>query len=147
MRTKQGEFGFIVFFIQEKIKLNFNFDTILISVINLSIIILTVVYFDSYNVYQYLLLGLIFAMFVFGNSLFGLLKKPFSVALGEITYSIYLVHGIIIYIIFTLIFENFIADYGKLYFYMLPFVSIIILSISVLTYKYIELPFMKKGKK
>lgn len=139
--------GFIVFFIQEKIKLNFNFDTILISVINLSIIILTVVYFDSYSVYQYLLLGLIFAMFVFGNSLFGLLKKPFSVALGEITYSIYLVHGIIIYIIFTLIFENFIADYGKLYFYMLPFVSIIILSISVLTYKYIELPFMKKGKK
>ncbi len=139
--------GFIVYVVQDRIKFNFNFDTILMSTINLLLILLTIVFFDSYSVYHYLLLGLIFAMVVFGNSLFGLFKKPFSVALGEITYSIYLIHGIVLYILFTILFKDFVVNYGNVYFYILPLISILVVSISVITYKYIELPFMQKGKK
>ncbi|WP_428425706.1 GNAT family N-acetyltransferase [Methylibium sp.] len=50
-----------------------------------------------------LLLSVAFAIIAGGNSLFGLLHGPVSRTLGEMTYSIYLLHGIILFVTFNIL--------------------------------------------
>ena len=94
-----------------------------------------------------MLLTLFFLTIVSGNSLFGLLNLKTSKILGEISYSIYLIHGIILYIIFSIIFPNLIYDYSKVeYMILFPTILMCIIIISIFSYKYIEYPMILKGK-
>jgi peptidoglycan/LPS O-acetylase OafA/YrhL len=79
-----------------------------------------------------------------GNSFFGILTMPFSRKFGQITYSLYLVHGIILYIIFRFIigFENISKLTDIEYWGIISICLFLIIFISQITYKYIELPMM-----
>ncbi|QBB71497.1 acyltransferase [Pseudolysobacter antarcticus] len=50
-----------------------------------------------------LLLTLVFILIACGNSLFGILTHPVSRTLGEMSYSIYLLHGIALFILFRFV--------------------------------------------
>lgn len=92
--------------------------------------------------------SIVFIIIASGNSFFGILSCAFSRKLGQITYSIYLLHGTFLFVIFYFIigFEEAknLTDF--------EFWSIIALSvfplifISQLTFKYIERPLMQFGK-
>ena len=74
------------------------------SCIALSCVITTVFAFPTMNgPIPLLLLSVAFAIIASGNSLFGVLVSPVSRFLGEFAYSIYLLHGITLFIVFTLI--------------------------------------------
>jgi len=79
------------------------------------------------------------------DSLFGLLRFKGVVRLGEISYSIYLLHGIVWFC-----FNQFV-DAKTLntitYLTESTMVLILIMLISSLTYKYIEIPFNNYGKR
>lgn len=87
-------------------------------------------------------------MIASGNSFFGLLSNTFSRKFGQITYSIYLLHGTLLFVVFYFFigFEKAknLTDF--------EFWSIITLSvfplifISQLTFKYIERPLMELAK-
>lgn len=96
-----------------------------------------------------LLIIIIFNLIALGNNLFGMLKSSILKFLGEICYSTYLIHGIIIFILlyFGLGFEK--AKNLTLTEYSLTFVLItpLVVLLSFLGYKFIEKPFMKINKK
>lgn len=83
------------------------------------------------------------------NSFSGILSNQFTRKLGQITYSIYLIHGIILFIAF-----RFIIGFKKAaqltefeYWNVIAICIIPIILISKLTFKYIELPFINFNKR
>ncbi len=109
----------------------------------------------SFIIYRYSVAGnlvsfavhvLIFVAIASGNSFFGLLHHPASQLLGQLSYSIYMLHGMVLFVCC-----NFVArrdllltlDLNRfLLFALLP--STVVILISFTTYKLIELPFMKR---
>jgi len=134
-------FGFI--FVQmEHVKDKINFDNNIISFINIATLLFITLFFEtSYGVTQFVLLGGVFSMIVLGNSLFGILKLNFSRILGEISYSIYLLHGIVLFIIYKLLLNV------KLEIYHMPIVLFVVILFSLWTYKFIEKPMIQLGRK
>ncbi|MDB5851613.1 MAG: Acyltransferase 3, partial [Rhodoferax sp.] len=55
---------------------------------------------DAYKPIPILLIGLIFLLITAGNSLFGILTSRLSRIFGEMAYSIYLIHGLLLFIAF-----------------------------------------------
>ncbi len=82
-----------------------------------------------------------------GNDLFGLLSRRGLKTLGEISYSIYLLHGIVLYVVFTLC-NGFAVTGGSVTSYLafLPFILLLVCGISTITFLVIEKPFILKPK-
>ncbi len=119
------------------------------SIIILICLILIVQFNTAYNIYCILLITIIFTFIAMGTSLFGLLKNSTLKFLSEISYSTYLLHGILLFVLF-----NFGFNFEKIKLftpleYCLVIFSItpILVLISFLGFKYIEKPFMDKAKK
>jgi len=119
------------------------------SLIIIACLILICQFKYSMNIYCIVLSSIIFTIIALGNSLFGVLKKPQMRLLGDISYSTYLLHGIILYITF-----NFVFSYEKLihftdieYSFLIFSITPIVVLISYITYSYIEKPGMSIGKK
>lgn len=121
-----------------------------------NIILLVLIFFYfllmKINEHQYLVSILLFAIFliiVIGNTLFGLLTTKFSRFLGQISYSIYLLHPILLFITFKFIIPYEVAK--KLspfeYWLVIALITPILISICYLTFKKIEEPVMKKTGK
>ena len=117
----------------------------------LPILGLMAVYFIQYKPYsysQYAVSMLVFLCFVYGNNLWGLLKIPAAKFLSTISYSIYLLHGIVLY--FVLRFVNLqypITSLGpKTYWFVVCLAAILVIIISAVTYRFIEHPFIQKIK-
>ncbi|HXD92487.1 MAG TPA: acyltransferase [Bacteroidia bacterium] len=103
---------------------------------------------DSDLIYK-LLVALIFTLIALGNTLFGVLKNSTLKLLGEICYSTYLLHGIIL---FTVLYVGFgmekLKPFTSLEYWCLIFlITPLVVIISFLGYKFIEKPFMDKAKK
>lgn len=112
---------------------------------------IVLVYFMNYKPYsfsQYAVSLGVFLCFVYGSDLFGLLKTFTAKFLGTLSYSIYLIHGIVLFGVLNS------ADYWKPIVTMsaVQFWSLITLSglltivVSAVTYRYIEYPFIKMIK-
>lgn len=72
----------------------------------LALPILLVAFWPSVDgVAPLLLLSVVFAILAGGNDLFGLLSLPVSRLLGEISYSLYLLHGIVLFVLFGVVLE------------------------------------------
>jgi peptidoglycan/LPS O-acetylase OafA/YrhL len=99
------------------------------------------------------ILPLVFSMVLFiiiasGNSIFGILSNTYSRLLGQITYSLYLLHGIVLFIVF-----RFVIGYPQAaqlsdnnYWLIIAGCIVPIVLISQISYKYIELPFINLFK-
>ena len=107
------------------------------------------VFFSSLpHVFMVLLLFVAFFLLVFGNDIFGLLSSPASKLLGEISYSIYLLHGILLFVAFSL-FDSWSPAGVDLNIFMLfmPLFSIVVVLFCSLTYYYIEHPGIEFGRR
>ena len=122
------------------------------TVITLILMVIAVVFFDSGRqpiplIYS----SLCFIIIASGNSFFGLLTTTFSRKLGQITYSLYLVHGTLLFVVFyMLIGVEKASQLSTTEYWGIIALSVIpLLFISQLTFKYIELPMMNfiKNKK
>lgn len=104
--------------------------------------------YKPYGVLQYCITFFVFLSFLYGNTLWGLLKTPAAKLLGTMSYSIYLIHGIVLYIVLkgvNMIYP--IVELSPLAFWAIMLISALcIILISGLTYRYIEYPFLKKYK-
>jgi len=99
--------------------------------------------FDSpYNLLPMLLLFFAFYAIVCGANLFGILDSSASRLLGDISYSVYLLHGVLLFLYFKLVPLNFPVVESSFVFHgagvllLVPF----LVSLSCLSYRYIELP-------
>lgn len=93
-------------------------------------------------------ISLLFFMFVvLGGDLFGLLSMTTSKFLGEISYSIYLMHGVVLFIIFNLLFNGVFPLSFFEYCMLLPVFLFLVVVVSCVTYLKIEHPFILFGKR
>lgn len=121
----------------------------LAALMALGLMALSVYFFNSgKKIIPVLCSTFLFATTVAGNSYFGLLSSAFSRKFGQITYSFYLLHGIVLFIAF-----KFITGYGtaKTFSHTTHWLVVAacifpIVLCSQLCYKYIELPFIKSKK-
>lgn len=110
-----------------------------------------IVYFMNYKPYsipQYVVFLAVFLSFVYGADLFGLLKTKVAKFLGTISYSIYLLHGIVLFVVLNSVNHFYpIAQLSPIVFWSLILLSgLLVILVSAVTYHYIEYPFIKMIK-
>ncbi|HCG6971596.1 TPA: acyltransferase [Vibrio parahaemolyticus] len=122
-------------------------DSKIVSLCAITAVVLAIFYAEPYSILHVFLLTLFFSSVVLGNSFFGLFKSTPSIYLGEISYSIYLLHGIVMFILFSQLNLLNISDVSLGYYVLLmPVLASIVVIVSSITYLRIELPFIKLGK-
>lgn len=112
----------------------------------LLISIISIFQFHSSNSYLCkFFITISFTLIALGNDLFGLLKNTTFKLLGEISYSTYLLHGIIIFVTINYIYglEETILLSKIEYCLFIFIISPIVIFLSFLTFKFIEKPFLK----
>lgn len=75
----------------------------IISVVIVLLLISLVIFIPGRTVLSIIILFPVFLAIVSGNTLFGILIKKISLTLGEMSYSIYLLHGIVLFTVFRFI--------------------------------------------
>lgn len=112
---------------------------------------LVAVYLMNYKPFsypQYAVSLVVFLSFVYGNTLFGLLKIPAAKFLSTLSYSIYLLHGIVLYFVLRIINLVYpVTSHSPLsYWFAILFAAIVLVLISSVTYRFIEHPFIQRIK-
>jgi peptidoglycan/LPS O-acetylase OafA/YrhL len=120
------------------------------SCIGISIVVLSIIFTHRGNKpIPVLVSTLFFILVTSGNSFFGILSSMLSRKLGQITYSIYLTHGIVLFVVFRYLLGFKMA--AKLteieYWGVIALCIFPIIFISQLTFKYIEHPFINLKKR
>ena len=109
------------------------------------ICIAVICYPTAYRIIPIILLSISFALIAGGNSFFGVLLSPVSRALGEITYSIYLLHGVTLFCVFTFFLgtHNAKALSPINYWFLVVCITPILILVSFFTFRLIERPAMQ----
>jgi len=126
-----------------------NFNSIFFSAVILVCLGLILCYRSSNGFICKFLIIIVFNIIALGNNLFGILKNSTLKFLGEISYSTYLIHAIILFIVmyFCLTLEK-AQNLSPLNFCILIYVlTPILVFISYITYSYIEKPFINFSKR
>lgn len=113
----------------------------------LGFVVVYLMQYKPYSTPQYVVTFFMLLSFIYGNSLWGLLKTRAAFFLGTISYSMYLIHGIVLFVVLN--FANTItpvAELGAIMFWSLILLAALLTVLtSAFTYKYIEYPFLKKS--
>jgi peptidoglycan/LPS O-acetylase OafA/YrhL len=120
------------------------------SLIGISLVILSIIFTHRGNKpIPVLISTLFFIIIASGNSIFGFFSSLLSRKLGQITYSIYLTHGIVLFVVFRYLIGfkkasklSELEHWGVIALCIFP-----IIFISQLTFIHIELPFINLKKK
>jgi peptidoglycan/LPS O-acetylase OafA/YrhL len=91
----------------------------------------------------------LFTLVAVGNTVFGVLKNNVLKFLGEMAYSTYLLHGIILFTVITFGFGvEKVKQFSELEYSLFIFsITPIVVVLSFLGFKYVEKPFMNQSKK
>ncbi len=111
-----------------------------------------IVYLMSYKPYsfgQYIISLAVFLSFVYGNDLFGLLKTQVAKFLGTISYSIYLLHGIVLFGVLNSVDYFYpITKVNPFIFWALILIAgLMTIILSAFTYRLVEYPFIRMIKR
>jgi peptidoglycan/LPS O-acetylase OafA/YrhL len=101
---------------------------------------------SAHNFKALVLLSVAFAIIACGNSLFGLLTHAMSRTLGEISYSIYLLHGIVLFVAFNFIIDPIhAASLSALQHWSVIFIcSPVLVFLGFTAFRLIEAPAMRR---
>ncbi len=116
------------------------------TMIALLCLFIAILYFPSaYKTIPLLLLSVTFVINACGNSLFGLLTLPQSKALGELSYSLYLLHSLVLFFAFHIIFPKSASLLSaSQHWSVVAIASPILIMLCFATFYLIEAPAMRK---
>lgn len=97
-------------------------------------------YHEPYGWAPMLMLGFVFTSIACGNTLFGILSTFGAKMLGEISFSIYVLHGIVLYL-WQMI------DWIPVNIFTLTVLNIVILLLASVVFIFLEKPFVSVGKR
>jgi peptidoglycan/LPS O-acetylase OafA/YrhL len=101
----------------------------------------------AYFAFPILLLGIVFYLIISGSSVFGLLLTRPARRLGDISYGIYLLQGIVLYFVFTLEPIRVIALASPaLHWIVIGLCALLLMTLAAVTHHLIELPGIRLGK-
>lgn len=109
------------------------------------LLLLTLFFTQAYTLIQMVGCAIIFTGIASGYSYGGILTHKGMKILGDISFSIYLLHGLVLYFAFT-IFGIYDFSHANIYTYtiFMPLIYILTIILSLITYRWIERPLMKK---
>jgi peptidoglycan/LPS O-acetylase OafA/YrhL len=115
-----------------------------LAMLTIALAIFHRVTFDSLHV---VMISLFFILIVLGNDLFGVFSLKSSILLGEISYSIYLLHGVVLYLAFS-VFKIAVLKNISLqeYLIFMPVMCVTVILISAITFISIEKPSIDFGR-
>ena len=120
--------------------------SVVFDILTVMFLISSIFLFETNSLYQILAITFFFSSIVSGNSIFGLLRADFSLFLGEISYSIYLMHGLILFLIYKVIKIYDLIDINFTEHLLLsPLIGLNVVIVSTLTYIYIEKKWVSYG--
>jgi len=101
----------------------------------------------GYGAAQSLLLFPLFACALYGNGFFGALTAPSARLLGLVSYSVYLTHGVVLYVGLQLLnLAAPIVGIGDVaYAGATTLIGAVTVGVSLATFRFVEYPFMKEG--
>ena len=138
-----------VFVVQNSTLTEF-FKKNIVGLVALLCLIFEINYFhSSYQVLALMMLTIFFIAIVSNNVLFKVLNSRASHFLGTISYSLYLLHGIVLFVVFTFVVgpENTKTLSDGQYWAVVGCCAVILILVSSITYHFIELPFLNMAKK
>lgn len=141
-------FGFAACIIHKKYKFKI-FSHYIFSFISIFILFSSAIFIKNpYGAVSISLCGFVFIMISNGCDFFGLLKTRVSSAFGEITYSMYLLHGVVLYVTYVLIIgiEKSKSLVNYQYILITMALTIIVVVLSKLSFVLIEDRFSKYKK-
>jgi peptidoglycan/LPS O-acetylase OafA/YrhL len=103
---------------------------------------------SAYMLDAAILLFLFFLFVIHGNSLFGQLASRGSHLLGTISYSLYLIHSIVLFVVLRIAnryYPIIAMDTGR-YLALAALAAVLAVLVSALTYRYVEHPFLSTRK-
>lgn len=136
-------YGIATAYLLNKFNIKNLFRSKLFSII--AMLLLSGTFFVEQSNRQYLFF-LFFVIVAGGNSLFSLLSNASAKLLGTISYSIYLFHGIVLFIVMHGI-DQFlhVADLNEIHFWMITAMcGLLTVIFSAITYRFIEHPFLHR---
>lgn len=142
-------YGIIASILHKYYKPKINLKSGIVSIVLVLLIIFNVSYFkSSENFISISIQAIIFIIIIYGNNFWGVLVNKQSQILGQLSYSIYLIHGIVLFVFNTFIFDkSFLITLNFHQYLSLGFLyTFVIVLVSFITHKYIELPFMNTKK-
>lgn len=135
--------GATCFYLSEVKKINF-LKSKMSALVSLTLLSVALLKTESYSNTQHLAVGLLFLCVCSKNNLLGLLNSKGLSFYGDISYSIYLTHGIILYYTFSVFnLQDHLPNYNHSFYLVLPPMLILVTITSCCTYYLIEKPFMK----
>jgi peptidoglycan/LPS O-acetylase OafA/YrhL len=143
-------FGSLVAWVVDELKGSYSefFSNGYWSSLSIVLILCAVFYPDTFDFLHFILISLFFVLIVFGVDIFGLLKLRGSIILGEVSYSIYLLHGMVLYVLFSVFFNDVVTELSRSEYYMyMPLVGIVVVLLSIFTFWFIEKPAILYGKR
>jgi peptidoglycan/LPS O-acetylase OafA/YrhL len=115
------------------------------NVIVIGLSVFSLFFTEPYTFAQMIPLAIIFAFIANGYDFFGVLYNNGLRILGEVSYSIYLMHGAVLYFFFSILnVIDFSTTSLHAYYLSFPAVFGVVVLLSLLTYKFIESPFLRK---
>lgn len=115
----------------------------------LGLILIYLIQYKPYSFVQYCVSLGVFLLFIYGNDLFGLLKTKAAKFLGTLSYSIYLMHGIVLYAVLHI--ANYFSPISQTtpqqFWSLILFSALVTVGVSTITYRYVEYPFLKMIQK
>jgi peptidoglycan/LPS O-acetylase OafA/YrhL len=115
------------------------------SVLILLLLVMAVTFFATvYEIPSLICISLAFIIIACGNSLFGILTHNTSRLLGQISYSIYLLHGVLLFVAFRFVLGFPAASHFSpvLHWSIIAICGISLVIVCSFTYRFIELPFI-----
>jgi peptidoglycan/LPS O-acetylase OafA/YrhL len=106
------------------------------------------VFQSGYGFKQSIILFMFFIFVVSGNTLYGLLTSVQARFLGVISYSLYLLHSIVLYVLFHSYneYQPISSITPGQFWTLMSFCGLLLISFSALTYRYIEHPFLTSSQ-
>lgn len=117
------------------------------SLLALGVLAVVVLAYDTaYALQPLLLLSLSFALIANGATLWGLLSSRMARTLGEVTYSIYLLHGPLLFLVlrFVLGFDEVVQLKPLAYWGVMGVLTPVLLVLATLSHQWLEMPCMRQ---
>ena len=112
---------------------------------------IVLIYFMGYKPYsfsQYFVSLAVFLCFVYGADIFGFLRTHVAKFLGILSYSIYLIHGIVLFGVLNTYnhFRPIVETTPTVFWGLITLSGLLTVVVSAVTYRYVEYPFIKMIK-
>lgn len=137
----------IVADVHERVRSSIRIPAWLSDVLFVGLLYLLLTSFDTaYRASAAVLATMAFVLMLNGGGVFGLLHTKAARLLGEVSYSIYLLHGIVITLFLTFAKAVDFRWVDANYWWVVLSMGLILVALSVLTFKFIEQPFIRRNQ-